>query len=201
MTAASSDDPAVVKCLSVQQARSHTSRGEVLRAAHLRVLPCAERRTRRPLLVRERQPASPPTRRSLRTTRGGLRHSRLCSRSGGKGNSCEGGPPRGRGLGWSDRVADFHSPWHSPGHWAPLHERAGEVFRTVSKTVDGGNVVRGFESLPLRFWLGRARFAADPRARRSAGRLETAAVASTNVGARRRPPPPPGFHSPGLPRS
>jgi hypothetical protein len=36
-------------------------------------------------------------------------------------------------------------------------------YETVSKTVGGGNVARGFESLPLRFWLGRAKFAADTR--------------------------------------
>jgi len=34
---------------------------------------------------------------------------------------------------------------------APLHERAGDVFGAVSKTVDGRKVVRGFETLPLRF--------------------------------------------------
>ena len=36
-------------------------------------------------------------------------------------------------------------------------------YETVSKTVGGGDVARGFESLPLRFWLGRAKFAADTR--------------------------------------
>jgi hypothetical protein len=60
---------------------------------------------------------------------------------------------------------------------------------------------RGFESLPLRF-LGFV----EPNSpqthpvRRSAGRLATAAAASTNVSARRRPPPLPGFHSPAFPR-
>jgi hypothetical protein len=38
-----------------------------------------------------------------------------------------------------------------PGHLAPLCERAGDVFGAVSKTVDGGNVAREFESLPLRY--------------------------------------------------
>jgi hypothetical protein len=47
-------------------------------------------------------------------------------------------------------AAEIHSPLHSPGTQAPVVMRHSGRFGAVSKTVDGGNVVRGFESLPLR---------------------------------------------------
>jgi Phage integrase family len=46
--------------------------------------------------------------------------------------------------------AEIHSPLQSPGILIPVVMRDCGGFDAVSKTVDGGNVVREFESLPLR---------------------------------------------------
>jgi hypothetical protein len=61
-------------------------------------------------------------------------------------------------------MTNFHSPWHSPGHLAPLHERAGEVFGTVSKTVVRASVPRVRIPPPPLPWLGRAIFAPQTHA-------------------------------------
>ena len=51
----------------------------------------------------------------------------------------------------TNAAAEIHSPLHSPGMQVPAVMRHCERFGAVSKTVDGGNVVREFESLPLRY--------------------------------------------------
>jgi hypothetical protein len=50
----------------------------------------------------------------------------------------------------TNAAAGIHSPLYSPGTLAPVVMRHCGRFGTVSKTVVGLTVDRGFESLPLR---------------------------------------------------
>ena len=100
----------------------------------------------------------------------------------------------------TNAAAEIHSPLYSPGTRTPAVMRHCGRLAAVSKTVAGRKVRRGFESLPLRFLgLVEPNSPQTRAVRRSAGRLETAAAASTNVSERRRPPPLRGFHSPAFP--
>jgi hypothetical protein len=64
-------------------------------------------------------------------------------------------------MGRTNAAAEIHSPLYSSGTQTPVVMRHCGRFGTVSKTVDGGNVVREFESLPLRLSGGRERAGGD----------------------------------------